>query len=60
MVKIREIKFPDLLLDKYDKSDKYDYHWVETTFNKDRRTQVCVLLKEDGTLSSVKRTISTV
>ena len=48
MNKIREIKFPDLLLDKQDKSDKYGYHWVETTYNKDRRTQVCVLLKEEG------------
>lgn len=46
MDKIREIKFPDLLLNNQDKSDKYGYHWVETTYNKDRRTQVCVLLKE--------------
>lgn len=48
MDKIRKIKFPDLLLDKQDKSDKYGYHWAETTYNKDRRTQVCVLLKEEG------------
>lgn len=48
MDKIRKIKFPDLLLDKQDKSDKYGYHWVETTYNKDRRTQDCVLLKEEN------------
>ena len=48
MDKIRKIKFPDLLLDKQDKSDKYGYYWVETTYNKDRRTQACVLLKEEG------------
>lgn len=48
MDKIRKIKFPDLLLDKQDKSDKYGYHWVETKYDKDRRTQACVLLKEEG------------
>lgn len=48
MDKICKIKFPDLLLNKQDKSDKYGYHWVETTYKKeDRRTQVCVLLKEE-------------
>lgn len=48
MDKIRKIKFPGLLLDKQDKSDKYGYHWVETTYNKDRRIQDCVLLKEEN------------
>lgn len=47
MKKIQNIKFPDLLLDKQDKSDKDGYHWIETTF-KDRRTQTCILLKEEN------------
>jgi hypothetical protein len=48
MDKIRKIKFPDLLLDKQDKSDEYGYHWVETKYE-DRRTQTCILLREwDG------------
>jgi len=47
MDKIRKIKFPDLILDKQDKSNRYGYHWVEISYNKDRRTQVCVLLKEE-------------
>lgn len=47
MDKIRKIKFPELLLYKQDKSNKYGYHWAETTNSKGRRTQVCVLLKEE-------------
>lgn len=47
MNKIQDIKFPDLLLGKQDKSDRYGYHWVETKY-KDRHTQTCVLLKEEG------------
>lgn len=48
MDEIRKIKFPDLLLNKQDKSAEYGYHWIETTHSKDHRTQVCVLLKEEG------------
>lgn len=47
MNKIQNIKFPDLLLDKQDKSDKYGYHWIETKY-KDRRTQTCILLREEN------------
>jgi hypothetical protein len=47
MKKIQNIKFPDPLLDKQDKSDKDGYHWIETNY-KDRRTQTCILLKEEN------------
>ena len=48
MDKIREIEFPNLILDKQDRSKEYGYHWVETNGSFKRHAQVCVLLREEG------------
>lgn len=48
MDRIREIVFPDLVLNNQDKSERYGYHWVEVKhYDSDRHVQKCVLLKEE-------------
>ena len=48
---LREITFPELILDKQDKSDKFGKHWVETVTSKNsNKTHMCVLLKNESGL----------